>query len=274
MRDAIHDLLGERFGESRIADDGAYLVTVIDMTADDVDAIGRIARDAGTPDDVRTQRADPAALRAWEEVRQELIRLREIRNDALQGYPGPGPRYRKPPFDIGLSAYAVDVAAALHERFGEWVTLRVGALAYPRPSASRRRAAKSLPTIDPAEIRIALADAVVISSGHTKTYPLKVTNLGDSELVVQTNGNLIAEVVDPQSGFIVGGYAGGHLDMLVPFRIPPNSVIRIPLLIGTASFEPELGYAVPAGNWALRTMLKLMDGRTFYTPFLPFVVTE
>lgn len=113
-----------------------------------------------------------------------------------------------------------------------------------------------------------------VSSGHTATHGLNVANSGDAELLINTNGNLIADVIDPASGRIVGGYTGAQYDMLTMFRIPPATTVRVPLLVGTASFEPQLGYAVPPGAWALRCTLELGDGRTFGTPLLPFTITR
>jgi hypothetical protein len=276
FHEAARALLGDRFGEIRLGRDRFIQLTVIDPTPEDVAAIDRIADDTGVRDRVRTLRADPAALRAWEELRHELIRLGEADPHALQGHPGPSPGYRRPPFEIGLAAYAVDVATMLHERFGTWVNLRVGAFTFPLDpdQPHRRRAEKSLPTIDPTEIRVELAGPLSVRSGHTTTHPLKVTNLGTNELVVKTNGDIAAEVVDPDSGKVVGGYVGGHVSPLITFPIPPHALNRIPLLVGTASFDATLGYAIPAGQWALRGTLGLRDGRTLYTPLLPFRITD
>lgn len=276
FHEAARALLGGRFGEIRLDRERFIQLTVIDLMPDDVTAIDRIANDSGVRDRVRTLRADPAALRAWEELRHELIRLGEADPHALQGYPGPSPGYRRPPFEIGLAAYTVDIATMLHERFGTWVNLRVGAFTFPLDpdQPHKRRVENSLPIIDPAEIRVELAGPLSVRSGHTTKHPLKVTNLGRNELVVKTDGDIAAEIVDPGSGKVIGGYVGGHVSPLITFPIPPHALNRIPLLVGTASFDPNLGYAVPAGQWALRGTLELRDGRTLYTPLLPFSIID
>jgi hypothetical protein len=43
-----------------------------------------------------------------------------------------------------------------------------------------------------------------------------------------------------------GGFSGFQTLPLVVFRVAPGQTGRVPLLIGTASFTPRLGYAVPA----------------------------
>jgi hypothetical protein len=40
---------------------------------------------------------------------------------------------------------------------------------------------------------------------------------------------------------------------MIMFRVAPGTTERIPLLIGTASFQPELGYTVPPGSWASKS---------------------
>jgi hypothetical protein len=53
--------------------------------------------------------------------------------------------------------------------------------------------------------------------------------------------------------------------------------VRIPLLVGTASSRPELGYAVPPGEWGIQVTLKLgQDPRSPLlrrTPILPLTIT-
>jgi hypothetical protein len=269
--------LGHRFGEIRMDDDGFVLLTIIDMTPEDVNAITLSAREAGIPDWVRTRKADPEALLAWEQVRHELLHLRATNPDALVGYPMPDPGYRHPPFQIELAAFAIDVAAALHQQFGKFVDLQVGGLSYPADPeayASQGPTRTPRPTIDPAAIRAELDGRLEIRSGHTTTHGLNVTNFSDVELTVNTNGHLTADVIDPQSHRVVGGYTGMPILPLVCFRISPSATVRIPLLVGTASFDPHLGYAIPAGSWALGVTLNLSDGRSLDTPALPITITQ
>ena len=68
---------------------------------------------------------------------------------------------------------------------------------------------------------------------------------------MHTNGQLTANIADPNTGRAVGGYTGAQILPLIPFTAAPGDTVRIPLLVGTASYDPALGYAVPAGRWAL-----------------------
>jgi hypothetical protein len=66
-----------------------------------------------------------------------------------------------------------------------------------------------------------------------------------------------AAVVDPATGEVVGGFHGAQTLPLIMFRVAPGATERIPLLIGTASFTPRLGYTVPAGTWGIEATLDL-----------------
>ncbi len=79
------------------------------------------------------------------------------------------------------------------------------------------------------------------------------------------------------TGQMVGGFAGAQQQPLIIFRIPPGRTQRVPLLTGTASFTPRLGYAVPAGHWGIQATLTLEpDPRGSprrRTPVLPLTIT-
>jgi hypothetical protein len=62
---------------------------------------------------------------------------------------------------------------------------------------------------------------------------------------------------------------------LVVFQVEPGTTERIPLLIGTDSITPRLGYSIPAGNWGLQVALALgrRDALIRRTPILPLTIT-
>ncbi len=90
---------------------------------------------------------------------------------------------------------------------------------------------------------------------------------------VRTNGKLMAVVLAPATGNVVGGYSGAQRLPVVVFRVPPGERTTIPLLVGTASFVPELGYAVPVGAWEIAADLHLGDGRVGRSPPVPLTIT-
>lgn len=197
-------------------------------------------------------------MAAWAQLRQRLIALQETESGALCGYPDPRGDDQTPPHHITLAPWAVAEANALYREFGAEVVLTVGALGYPdRSTESGVRLAEPAPLVDPGEVSAAPDGPASVASGHTVMHGLLVTNHRDEELVLRTNGQLTAKVVDRDTGAIVGGFVGAQTLPLIHFRASAGATVRVPLLIGTASFAPRLGYAVPAGLWGLTVPLAI-----------------
>ena len=117
----------------------------------------------------------------------------------------------------------------------------------------------------------------MVRSGHTLRHSLLVRNLSGRDLQIATNGQVTAVVVDPQTGEVVGGFSGAQALPLVIFRVAAGATEPIPLLIGTASYTPRLGYVVPAGEWGIQATLTLgphpRDSPHRRTPILPLTIT-
>lgn len=186
---------------------------------------------------------------------------------------------RRPPFTVWLAAWAVDTAEEPHRQFGDDVDLRVGALPYP-PGRQPPRPAPAdqlSELLDPQQTVANLDGPAVVASGQTLTHGLLLRNRTDRELQIATNGQVTAVVVDPQTGEVVGGFSGMQNLPLIMFRVAPGDTGRIPLLIGTSSSTPRLGYMVPAGRWGVQATLTLgphpRDSPRRRTPVLPLTIT-
>ncbi len=122
---------------------------------------------------------------------------------------------------------------------------------------------------------VTLDEIALVSSGHTLHRHLTVhNNLIGRELLL-TNGQGTAVVIDPQNGETVGGFSGAQTLSLKMFRVSPGGSTRIPLLIGTASSRPQLGYAIPPGEWGIQATLTLGSHSSESrrrTPILPLTV--
>jgi hypothetical protein len=227
-------------------------------------------------------------MAVWDELRLALARLLKEQPGALTQYPDPsrsedGP----PPYTIGLAPWASGAAAELRTQFGDDVDLTVGALPYPLPYPPGRaprwphRPPRPADPLDPDQAEAELDGPAVVRSGHTLRHGLLVRNRAGRELAIATNGQVTAAVVDPRTGEEVGGFSGAQHLPLIMFRIAPGETERIPLLIGTASFTPRLGYAVPPGSWGLQVTLDLAPGSgpepaeriPRRTPVLPLTIT-
>jgi hypothetical protein len=218
-------------------------------------------------------------MTTWDNLKVFLTELAADEAMPLRGYPMPSvDEGRTPPFQISLAAWAVDVAAELDSRFGDDVVLTVGTLCFPSGTLRNPDGSIQQPpspsvaaplTSDEAEV--SLAGDVEVRSGRHLTAELRVRNRSQAELELRTNGKVTAQVVDPSTRAVVGGYAGPQRMPLVIFRAEPGETIVVPLLVGTDSFEFTLGYAVPPGLWAMETDLDLGDHKRS-TPLLPLTV--
>ncbi len=220
-------------------------------------------------------------MAVWDELKGVLARLRDQQPETLQEYPDPShDEGRQPPFAIGLAPWAASTAADLLARFGDDVDLTVGTLLFPpgRPSRRRPAAPPQADPLDPSQATAELDGPAVVRSGHTLRHGLLLRNRSADELRVATNGGVTAVVVDPRSGQVVGGFAGAQTLPLIVFAVAPEQTTRIPLLIGTASFVPGLGYTVPAGAWGIQATLTLgpdpRDSPRRRTPVLPLTITS
>ena len=222
-------------------------------------------------------------MTTWDELRVILTRLRDEQLGTLLQFPDT--RYEEgqpPPYEIVLAPTAAAIAEDLHGRFGDSVRLTVGWLPYP-PGREHDRPFEHLTRplpgelFGPREAEIRLDGPATVRTGDTLHHGLLVRNLTSRVLPIATNGNVTAVVVDPQTGQVVGGFAGAQAMPLIMFPVEPGNIERIPLLIGTASFRPDLGYAVPPGSWGIQVPLDLerdphtRDRRR--TPTLPLTIT-
>lgn len=215
---------------------------------------------------------------SWPELRQILEHLSNRPDHPLQIWPDPRIADRRPPYQIDLAPWATELAAQLHERFGDDVDLTVGALHYPegrkiRPGGGEPAPPPAVvpPLLPIDKVSVSFDAPVVVASGDTITSQLRVHNHQDFTEAIVTNGHITGRVLDPITAEVVGGYAGIRRLPRVTFQIPPGGSKLIPLLIGTASNVGALGYAIPPGEWALDAIIILQAG-SFRTPPLPITV--
>ena len=178
--------------------------------------------------------------------------------------------------NVQLRASEEPLAAELHDRYGGAVDLTVGSFRYPAMTPLYPRVetwGKQAPLLSADVADVSVPKGLTIGSGEDLMSVLLTHNNTDQELVIKTNGQVTARVVDPQTGDYVGGFTGAQHMPLIPFRIPPGESVDIPLLIGTASSVPELGYAIPPGQWSIEVTLGISDQGAFRTPLLPITVT-
>jgi hypothetical protein len=180
---------------------------------------------------------------------------------------------------IVLAADQEKLAAQFLAQFGDAVELRVGNFSYPPLEdsindgiSSRRVEGAKLPLLPTGEFALALEDDIRVSSGGKAHGVLRFSNLSGTEVIIDTNGTLTAQVIDPRTGKGVGGFSSFQAMPLCKFVVPPGGTVTIPVLVGTTSSIWSLGYAIPAGNWEIEVPIKIEDRGTFRSLPLPIQI--
>ncbi|MFD7156876.1 hypothetical protein ACFV9C_19920 [Kribbella sp. NPDC059898] len=190
-------------------------------------------------------------MAGWEGLRGELRRLIAEVSGALRAWPDPDSEPARVPVRIMLAAWAADIAAGLQATYPEIVERQVGLDAVSGGGVDQAcAAAGAAGRAGRGEIGIDVEGlaSLTVRSGWDLRQDVLVRNRGDREQVLITNGEL-ASVVTDSSGRVVGEFAGPHPVSRVGFAVGAGESRPVPVLVGTASLVPELGYAVPPGQW-------------------------
>ena len=193
----------------------------------------------------------------------------------LRGFVGAvGERPPSPPFQLSLAAWAVEIAESITARFGNDVSLTVAALHFPDRTLAKpdQQATERLPRLSE-DVEVTLPLPLMVHSGFDERATLELHNHSDDELVIHTNGVLTARVVVPSTGEVVGGFYGPQTLPLVIFRCARGDRVSVPLLVGTTSLVPAIGYAIPPGACSVEAVVDLHGRGRFVTPRLLMTVT-
>jgi hypothetical protein len=166
-----------------------------------------------------------------------------------------------------MAAWATDIAAMLNAKYGSLVDLRVGAMTFPTRQLWVTEYAHQLQgsPADAAGLVVESLSPLTVRTGRFTHQDVLVTNRAAHRHVLATGGDLLSVVTDT-SGSVVGRYVGPHNAKRVEFWIETHQSRPVPVLIGTASVVPDLGYAVPPGQWWLVIVLQTDRGVMLSAP--------
>jgi hypothetical protein len=188
-------------------------------------------------------------------------RLSEVMAEIQSAYSGLGALKRFGPrgnrLRMLLTASAASTAEELHRRYGDLVVLTVGALPYPLDGATARSVPEPPVTSGslPARLELVLDDTTV-SAGADLRGVLHITNLSDAELAFMT-GILVGWVYKAGGARPVSTYIGARTGQGLGVRLAPGETsTRPPVLLGTASYDPAVGYCLTPGAYEAMTVLE------------------
>jgi hypothetical protein len=182
---------------------------------------------------------------------------------------------------VQLAADQEELAEAFLAKHQDAVELKVGAFPYPMPEQASplltyrpAQYQSAVPLITSEGLDVTIANDLVVETGRTGRGFLVFTNVGSGDVVLDTNGWITGKVVDPATGEVVGGDVGMQTMPLVQYSITPGETVSIPLLVGTASFRRDLGYAIPPGEWEINAVVKVHNVGERQVPNLPIVIVN
>jgi hypothetical protein len=162
---------------------------------------------------------------------------------------------------VSLRADGEEIAARIVEEYGNLVNLTVGALPYPDPtSGSPQPCEAPPPPTDPTHlVASATLSGGTVAAGHDYSGTVTVTNTGDETVAFESGSPLVAFVYPAGGTEVVGIYTGGIAGVGVGGDLAPGESIDIDVIGGTASCDPDLGYALPPGDYDVRVPVELYE---------------
>jgi hypothetical protein len=157
---------------------------------------------------------------------------------------------------VSLRADGEAVAAEIAARYGDLVTITVGALIYPDRAAGGFGVCDDLvpppPTAPTSLVATLKPIGSPVPSGHDFETMVTVTNTGGEVVSFESGSPLTALVYMPGTDEVVGIYTGGIAGVGIGAELGPGESIDVDVLGGTASCDPDLGYALPPGDYEVR----------------------
>ena len=156
---------------------------------------------------------------------------------------------------VQLRADVESVAQDLVARYGDVVSITLGNLPYPASTGATSGAtgACTADVTGPTDLNGLRADLSfpnpTVHSGQDIGGTVTVTNTGNAPATFQSGSPLVGWVVQPGTTSVVASYTGGIAGVGVGGTLAPGESSEIPVLVGTASCGPGVGYALPPGQY-------------------------
>lgn len=168
--------------------------------------------------------------------------------------------------DVAVRASEVELARELHDRYGDAVSLRVGALAYPIESAEN--VCIDPPTernLDGLVIDVAApSEPVTPDEWSSLVLTVTLTNAGSEP--IQFSSGVTHGVVLGDDGSVVSADVLESPAVEVWIDLRPGATTELPLNVSAVSCDPELGYRLPPGDYEVLAVIPHLDGDLTSSP--------
>lgn len=238
----------EVFGGIRA--DGELVVAA--FTADLDEHLQGLQASVEHPELVRVEQARYSAAKLTDDIR--AIR-RRLADDPRRPEQGGGPGF------IKLRAPFADLAAELHDEYGDALEITVGAKPFPPEKIGALQPVPiPTPTVTVPGLELAVTvDEATVVAGENARGKVVFTNRGRRRLE-GTTGILTGGVRREGEEHMAGAFVGGVAAIGRTVSLEPGASQELGLIIGTASCLPDTSYVVPPGRYEVVAAVPFNQG--------------
>jgi len=229
-------------------------LVVVAFTADLEEHLQGLRASVEHPELVRVEQARYSAAKLTDDIR--AIR-RRLADDPRRPEQGGGPGF------IKLRAPFADLAAELHDEYGDALEITVGAKPFPPEKIGALQPVPiPTPTVTVPGLELAVTvDEATVVTGENARGKVVFTNRGQRRLEGRT-GILTGGVRREGDEFMAGAFVGGVAAVGRTVRLEPGASQELGLIIGTASCLPDTSYVVPPGRYEVVAPVWFNQGGT------------
>ena len=193
------------------------------------------------PELIRVEQARYSEAKLTDDIRAIRRRLADDPRHPEQG--------GRPGF-IRLKAPFFELAAELHEEYGDALKITVGGKPFPPENIGDRQAVPiPIPTVTVPGLKLTVVlDVPSVVAGEEARGRVVFANRG-SKRVEATTGILTGGVRRDGDDFMAGAFAGAVVAIGHLVRLEPGESTGLGLVVGTGSCLPDTSYVVPPGRY-------------------------
>jgi len=228
----------EVFGGIRVEGD----LVVVAFTADLDEHRRGLQASVEHPEMVRVERARYSKAKLTADIAAIRRRLDEDPRRPQSGVSGPG--------RIQLRAPFAELAAELHDQYGDALEITVGKKPFPPEKIGRREPVPvPVPTVVVPGLRLTVVlDEPTVAAGEDVHGRVVFVNEG-TDLVEGMTGVLTGGVCRHGDNFMAGAFTGAVVAIGYTVRLEPGRRKELGLIVGTSSCLPDTSYVVSPGPY-------------------------